>query len=126
MSSARVVAGFLLLSAVGAAQQYLISTYAGGGQLPTPVRALEAPLEAASGVATDRAGNLYFANADSILKVDPGGILTRVAGTSRPGYSGDGGPATKALMDRPHGICVGPSGAIYIGDTNNHRVRRVK
>ena len=38
----------------------------------------------------------------------------------------DGGPATEATMSRPHGICLGADGAIYIGDTSNHRVRRVK
>jgi len=52
--------------------------------------------------------------------------LSTVAGTGRQGYSGDGGPATEAQLDRPHGICVGTDGAIYIGDTLNHRVRRVR
>jgi outer membrane protein assembly factor BamB len=42
------------------------------------------------------------------------------------GFGGDGGPATKAKMGRPHGITVDRRGVLYIGDTNNHRVRRVR
>ena len=52
------------------------------------------------------------------------GIVTTIAG-GRKGPEGDGGPATAAGLDRPHGAVVGPDGAIYIGDTNNHRVRKV-
>ncbi len=54
--------------------------------------------------------------------------ITTVAGggPSRRGGSGDNGSATKAQLDRPHGICVAPNGHIFIGDTNNHRVRRVQ
>ncbi len=42
------------------------------------------------------------------------------------GFGGDGGAATKARMGRPHGITVDRRGVLYIGDTNNHRVRRVR
>ncbi len=54
-------------------------------------------------------------------------IITTVAGKfpKERGGTGDGGPATQATMDRPHGIGVGPDGALYIGDTLNHRVRKV-
>jgi sugar lactone lactonase YvrE len=31
----------------------------------------------------------------------------------------------KAKFSQPHGICVAADGAIYVGDTLNHRVRRV-
>ncbi len=55
-------------------------------------------------------------------------LISTVAGggPSRQGGEGDGGPATKAQLSRPHGICVAPNGDIFIGDTLNHRVRRVR
>jgi DNA-binding beta-propeller fold protein YncE len=57
--------------------------------------------------------------ADATIRTIAGG------GPKARGYGGDSGSATDAKLDRPHGICVGPDGAVYIGDTNNHRVRRI-
>ncbi|TWT32101.1 NHL repeat-containing protein [Blastopirellula retiformator] len=47
-------------------------------------------------------------------------------GPKARGGAGDGGAATEAELDRPHGVCVGADGTVYIGDTNNHRVRIVE
>ncbi|MEW4570871.1 hypothetical protein AB1L88_23640 [Tautonia sp. JC769] len=54
------------------------------------------------------------------------GRITTVAGSGVRGGAGDGQPATDAQLDRPHGVAVGPDGGIVIGDTNNHRIRRVE
>jgi len=43
----------------------------------------------------------------------------------RKSSEGAGGPAHLAGLGRPHGAVVGPDGAIYIGDTENHRVRKL-
>jgi sugar lactone lactonase YvrE len=51
--------------------------------------------------------------------------IRTVAGTGRPGFDGDLGPATKARLDRPHGVAIAPDGSVWIADTNNHRIRRV-
>jgi len=80
------------------AQQYVISTYAGGVPLPTLAPALSAPIGGPQGVAVDAAGNAYFTSSNAIFKLDQSGVLTRVAGNSRYGYSGDGGPATSAQL----------------------------
>ncbi len=53
------------------------------------------------------------------------GIITTVAGNGQRGPQGDGGPATAAKLDRPHGVAVDSKGTFWIGDTNNHRIRRV-
>ena len=52
--------------------------------------------------------------------------IDTVAGCGRPGFGGDGGPARLGSLARPHGICVGPDGSLFVGDTENHRVRRVR
>src|SRR5437016_1751999 len=80
-------------------QQFVISTYAGGAPPPTPVAALYASIGYATGVAVDGAGNVYFISTlNCVFKVDVNGVLTRVAGNSRSGYSGDGGSAITAQL----------------------------
>jgi streptogramin lyase len=51
--------------------------------------------------------------------------ISTFAGTGKPGYSGDGGPATQAQLNNPYGVVRGPDGALYICDTDNHVIRKV-
>lgn len=55
------------------------------------------------------------------------GAVTTLAGggPASKGFGGDGGDALQGKMDRPHGIAADTGGTIYIGDSNNHRVRKV-
>jgi len=80
------------------------------------------------GVAVDSAGNLYIADTSNhcIRKVDTGGIISTFAGRCQsPGFAGDGGPATSALLSDPYGVAVDSIGNVYIADTFNRRIRRV-
>jgi sugar lactone lactonase YvrE len=89
--------------------------------------ALAAVFDAPKEMAIDRDGSLLIVDTENhaIRRIDrQSGIVTNIAG-GHQGGDGDGGPATAAGLDRPHGAVVGPDGAIYIGDTNNHRVRKV-
>ena len=54
-----------------------------------------------------------------------GPSITTVAGNGTAGFSGDGGPAVKAQLNFPTGVAEDPTGALYIGDTINNRVRKV-
>jgi len=81
------------------------------------------------GIAVDAAGNAYVADTENhaIRKIDKTGAVSTIAGSGpkNRGYAGDGGPATAAKMNRPHGVCVDDKGVVYIGDSETHRVRRV-
>jgi sugar lactone lactonase YvrE len=93
--------------------------------------AKEATFDGPKGIAIGPDKCVYVADTENqvIRKLDlSSGTISTIAGMGpqHKGGGGDGGPATAAMMDRPHGICVAADGAIYIGDTLNHRVRRVK
>jgi len=89
--------------------------------------ALAAVFDAPKEMAIDPDGNILIVDTENhaIRRIDRGtGVVTTIAG-GRKGTGGDGGPAAAAGLDRPHGAVVGPDGAIYIVDTNNHRIRKV-
>jgi sugar lactone lactonase YvrE len=117
----------------------IITTVAGSGSstglapLGDGGPAISAPLGGPVAIAVDGAGNLYIADsglntsfaANSwIRKVDTTGTITTVAGTGM-GFSGDGGPASSAVLSSPNGVAVDGAGNLYIADTGNHRVRMV-
>jgi sugar lactone lactonase YvrE len=89
--------------------------------------ATDAALAHPRSAAVDGGGNVFISdwNNNRVLKVTPSGIVTTVAGTRTPGFSGDGGPAAQAQLLAPHGIAVDAAGNVYITDQGNHRVRRV-
>jgi streptogramin lyase len=74
-------------------------------------------------------GNLFVVDMQNhaVRKIDvKTGVITTVAGTGQPGYSGDGGPADKAQLKQPHSIQFSPDGKhLYICDIGNHVIRRV-
>jgi hypothetical protein len=81
----------------------------------------------------DPLGRLYFADAGNsiIRRIDPDGIVRRVAGIEpvegapQRGYSGDGGPATEALLNNPVDLALGEDGTLYFTDVYNHCVRSI-
>lgn len=98
--------------------------YSGDGG-PATKASLNEPYE----VRFDAEGNMFFVEMKNNLvrRVDAkSGIISTVAGTGRQGFSGDGGPATKATLNRPHSITLDNQGNLYICDIGNHRIRIVK
>jgi YVTN family beta-propeller protein len=89
--------------------------------------ALKASIGQPFQITYDSTGNLYFDQVGDcvVRKVDTGGIITTVAGTGTCGYNGDNIPAKTAELNEPRGVVVDSSGNVYIGDTFNHRVRKV-
>ena len=98
------------------------SGYSGDGG-PATKAAMNIP----AGLTFDKHGNLYIADRANhrIRKVDKKGIITTVAGNGTSGFSGDGGPATKASLNLPSGVVVDPKGNLYISDRSNNRIRVV-
>ncbi len=109
----------------------IITTVAGLGQAGFSGDggpAVNARIWAPDGLTVDEDGHLFFADTFNhrVRRIAPDGIITTVAGTGVPGYEGDGGPALQARLHYPRGVVVAPDGALYVGDSLNHRIRRIR
>lgn len=126
----RNLSACLLLAQAGmglaSAQEYAISTYAGGALPATPVVGTKAAIQYVYSLASDAAGNVYFLDFNCVFKLDRTGNLTLFAGnSSRTGYSGDGGPAATAAFNQLNAIAIDAAGNVYIADASNYRVRKI-
>ncbi|HEV8145546.1 MAG TPA: hypothetical protein VGP79_04165 [Bryobacteraceae bacterium] len=81
----------------------------------------------AAGVAVGPDGTIYVSDqsAHRVMRVAPNGNTDVFAGTGAAGFSGDGGPATQAQLNRPVGLALDSKGTLYIADRGNHRVRAI-
>ena len=110
---------------------HALSTAAGNGRAgysgdggPAAGASLNQPYE----IRFDGSGNMFFVEMQNhvVRRVNTRtGIISTIAGTGEPGFSGDDGPASKAQLRQPHSIAFAPDGALLICDIGNHRIRRV-
>jgi trimeric autotransporter adhesin len=108
----------------------VINTIAGNGTIGYSGdngQATFAQLNLPYGIAVDTAGNLYISDGENhrIRKVTPAGMITTVAGNGIKGFSGDGGKATSAQLNKPAGVVVDSADNLYIADTKNFCIRKV-
>jgi len=139
---ARDAAGNVYVSDVGANMIYKITTdnmihaVAGNGMLavsPDGSKAASSPVSAPTTLLADNVGGLYFeeqpagVRSNVVRYITPGGLLKSIAGTSTPGYSGDGSLALQANMQmlKRAGMALDQAGNLYISDSVNSRVRVV-
>jgi uncharacterized protein (TIGR03437 family) len=108
-------------------QSYILTTVAGADHLGDGKQATTVPLRDPWGVAQDAAGNIYVADrADHrIRRISSTGVIATIAGTGRPGFSGDGGPATAAALARPLNLRLDGKGNLFVVDYDNARIRKI-
>ena len=101
-----------------------VNAFSGDGKAATA-----ATLSAPDGVALDATGNLYISDSSNyvVRKVSTSGTITTVAGvqTQGPGFAGDTGPATSAVLSHPAALALDSAGNLYIADPGNNAVRMV-
>lgn len=110
----------------------IIERFAGNGLPGSPmsgVAALQTPIAHPRGLAMDSFGNLYVAESlqcNCIQKIDHAtGVITTIAGSANAGFSGDGGPASAALLNDPLQVAFDSSGNLYVLDWGNFRIRKI-
>jgi DNA-binding beta-propeller fold protein YncE len=99
-----------------------VNGHAGDGK-PARQALLSTPHE----VRFDSKGNMFVAERDThVIRFVDGksGVISTLAGTGAPGFTGDAGPSAQAQLRQPHSIVLDSSDNLYICDIGNNRVRR--
>ena len=109
----------------------IISTLAGTGQpgcSADGTAASAAKIHTPSGVAVSAAGQVYFSDSGNhrVRRIAADGTLETVAGCGEGGDAGDGGPATRARLNIPQGLCFYGDSILLISDRYNNRVKAVR
>jgi uncharacterized protein (TIGR03437 family) len=121
--------GLLAIPTTAFAQNFVITTVAGAefGFGGDGKPALQAQLSQIYDAITDPQGNILVADRSNhqIVRIAPNGILTVVAGNGIDGYSGDGGPATRASLSFPSALAFDGAGNLLIADNGNYCIRRL-
>src|SRR5690348_14571457 len=101
--------------------------FVAGSRSPPPPPGNTTGLKGPVGLAFSPDGTLYIADlvGNQVWKRTPDGNLAVIAGNGREGFSGDGGPAAQAELDRPRSVAVEADGDVLIADTGNDRIREV-
>ena len=125
-----IIALLLVIVCACGAKAQIITTVAGGDSvgLGDNGPAIDCELLSPYSTALDAIGNLYIADQghNRVRKVNAAtGIITTIAGTGRPAYSGDDSAATAAFLHYPSGVAIDSKGNVYISDNFNHRIRKV-
>jgi hypothetical protein len=99
-----------------------IEGYSGDGGL-----AINAQFFGPSGVAVDQDDNVFVADCLNMVirKIAPFGVVTTIAGTGVAGYTGDGGPAVSAKLNRPYALAIDTNGNLFFSDAGNYSVRKI-
>jgi uncharacterized protein (TIGR03437 family) len=115
-----------LIPAPTAHGQITIDTFA-GGVVRSGVSAQNVAFGLINGVTRDANGNRVFCDSSNnvIRRINADGTIQTIAGVGIPGYGGDGGPATSALLNRPSYAKYDAAGNLYFADAGNYRIRRV-
>ena len=108
-----------------------ITTVVGSGEAgysPDGTPAGEARLNQPWGLAVAGDGTIYVSDSrnNRVRRVGPGRALETVAGSDTPGDAGDGGPATEASLNEPHGLCLYGDDVLLISDHYNNHIKAVK
>ena len=105
----------------------ILSTIAGGNFNQNGGTALNVGLGFPAGLVQDASGNSYMAaqGFNEVLKIDPSGKVTVIAGNGSGGYSGDGGPGTSAVLNSPAALALDNAGNLYIADLLNFVIRKL-
>lgn len=103
-----------------------VTTLAGTGQYGcTDGLASKASFYGPLGLAVDSAGTVYVAeNSNSVIRMIKGGVVSVLAGACKQTGSADG-PAASARFNSPQDVAVDSSGAVYVADNGNNRIRKI-